>query len=1011
MESGTGGEIEVRLLGGFEVLAAGRELAVGTGQQRALLAILVLRLNRVVSRDELVEQLWGDGEPRSAATSLHSLVSRLRRQLAEAGGAVALETREPGYLLRADPACVDAHRFEQLVARARDHLARREAEPAASLLREALGLWRGRALLDVADVGLARLEADRLEEARLSAVEDLADAELVAGHLQATVALLEPHVAAQPFRERACGQLMTALYRLGRQADALAAYRRLRATVIEELGVEPTPALRRLEERILHHSPDLDGPEPHSEAVGAPAPRGAATTPRHNLPAALTAFIGRRAELGELAGLLDTGRLLTLLGVGGAGKTRLAIELAGSVLDLFPDGAWLVDLSPLRDPRLVADELTSALGLPSAAFLGGSVTPEDRLCTHLRDRAALIVLDNCEHLVEAAASVAHALLTRCPRVSILATSRERLGLGGELVWSVPPLSLPPAGATFAEDVAGSDAVALFCDRARSAQPGFAVSAANATPVAHICRRLDGIPLALELAAARLRILSAHQVAERLDDRFRLLTGGDRTAMPRHQTLRATMDWSYQLLPAPEQALLRRLAVFPGTFDLAAAEAAGGDAAEAGAGFDSLDLLSRLVDKSLVTVLRGETDDRYRLLETVREYASTRLQEAGEAEDARLRHRDHFVRLAALGPGWWWNEFGGAMQWLDADAENFTAALDLSLQRREAAPSLRLGAFMWPYWLYGGHHEEGVRRLEEALALPDETSNPDRIEAMSGLAFILPQSSTTDFRPRERLLADALELAERTGDRTGQGRVCFLLAQEVFQRGEVDRSRTLIAEALASGALNRNETGWCHYQLGQEAITLGDLDTARVELERALELARNGTVLIPHVLAALAPVAALAGEPDRALRLATEAIDAGVRLGLVAGIMLTLTRATEARILAGDIHGARRTLRRLLEEVRGFGGIHYGGDALEMAALVAERTGRPALAARLLGAACTLRRDCGEPVGGTRAISPAVRDCVERLRDAATDAPPLSPAEALVVALAELDAVEAAATPR
>jgi predicted ATPase/DNA-binding SARP family transcriptional activator len=585
------GPVQFRLLGSVEVIAGGRELSLGTRQQRALLATLVLRLNRVVSRDELIDQLWGEAEPPSAATSLHSLVSRLRRLLADAdggAGGIVLETREPGYLLRADPACVDAHRFERLVSDARELLAGGGAARAAPLLRQALALWRGRALLDVADAGRTRVEADRLEEARLGAVEDLADAELAAGHLHEAVALLEPHVAAQPFRERACGQLMIALYRLGRQADALAAYRRLRATVVEELGVEPTPALRRLEEQILHQSPELDGPQLCDE-IPAPA---TPTLPRHNLPVALTAFVGRVAELEELTRLLDASRLLTLLGVGGAGKTRLAIELGSSVLDCFPEGVWLADLSPVRDPARVVDEVSTAVGLP--ALMGGSITLEERLCIHLHDRRALLVLDNCEHLVEAAAAVAHALLTRCPQVRIVATSRERLGLGGEVPWSVPPLSLPPSGAGDAQDVARSDAVALFCQRARSAQPGFAVSAANAAPVARICRRLDGIPLALELAAARLRILSAHQVAERLDDRFRLLTGGDRAAVPRHQTLRAAMDWSHQLLPAAEQALLPRLAVFPGSFDLAAAETVGGDegaAAPAGTGFDSLDLLS------------------------------------------------------------------------------------------------------------------------------------------------------------------------------------------------------------------------------------------------------------------------------------------------------------------------------------------------------------------------------------------------------------------------------------
>jgi DNA-binding SARP family transcriptional activator len=479
--------VEFRVLGSFEVVSGGQELAIGSGQQRVLLASLVLRLNHVVPRDELVELLWGEAAPPSAATSLHSLVSRLRRILADcSGGAegVVLETREPGYVLRGAPDRVDAHRFEELAARARELLSGGEPAAAARLLRQAVALWRGRPLLDVAGGGHVRMEAERLEEARLAALEDLADAELACGHLHEAVGFLEPHVATHPFRERAWGQLMLALYRLGRQADALAAYRRVRAVITDELGVEPTPALRRLEEQILHQSPELDGPE--AASASPPTPNGGAgalepcppATP-HNLPVGLTPFVGRVAELEELRRLACTVRLLTLTGVGGVGKTRLAVELAAAVLEEFPDGVWLAELGSLQDPGLVADEVTAAVGVPSIPIPGGPCLPEERLCAHLRRRRALIVLDNCEHLVEAAARVARTVLTHCPDMHVIATSRELLGHPGEVVWAVPPLSLPAAETSRVEDLAGSDAVALFCDRAGAAQPGFAVSMANA----------------------------------------------------------------------------------------------------------------------------------------------------------------------------------------------------------------------------------------------------------------------------------------------------------------------------------------------------------------------------------------------------------------------------------------------------------------------------------------------------------------------------------------------------
>ena len=308
--------------------------------------------------------------------------------------------------------------------------------------------------------------------------------------------------------------------------------------------------------------------------------------------------------------------------MGGVGKTRLAVEAVAGLLEDFPDGAWLVELGPVNEPGLVAPTLMAALGLTSAGAAVGPGSLTDRLCEHLEERRVLLLFDNCEHLLDATAELVRQLLSRCPAISVAATSRELFGLPGEIAWRVPPLSVPSTEVAGVADLAGSDAVTLFCERARAAQPGFDLSAANAVAVGQICRRLDGIPLALELAAARIRVLGAHQIAERLDDRFRLLKGGARSSVPRHQTLRATVDWSHDLLPVPERTALRRLSVFPGSFDLEAAEAVVGEDAGLGAagGFDVLDLVSRLVDKSLIGVEGGSVDVRYRLLETVREYA-------------------------------------------------------------------------------------------------------------------------------------------------------------------------------------------------------------------------------------------------------------------------------------------------------------------------------------------------------------------------------------------------------
>jgi predicted ATPase/DNA-binding SARP family transcriptional activator len=1163
--------VEFHLLGPFGADCGGRPVDVGSGKQRALLAMLLLRLNRVVPRDTLFNELWGESLPTSATTTLHSLVSRTRRALAAASGGTAdlvVRAREPGYVLEGDPECLDVHRFEQLVSRAREDIGRGEPQAAAHGLRRALDLWRGDALADLVDAGFARVAANRLEEARLTAVEDLADAELACGRPSAAVTLLEPHVTSHPFRERGWGQLMLALYRLGRQAEALAAYRNARKMMVAELGLEPTPALRRLEDQILHQSAELDGPQPRSpvlawrpsarrptddtvaflftdieastrrwegdreamaqdlarhdellrrqieiaggevfthtgdgldaafstasaalaaaimgqqallgeqwvaagklrvrmavhagtaerrggnyfgptlnraarllatasgaqiicsqatvdlarddlpagvsildlgeyaltdlvrperifqvSACGLPSvfpPLRSSGAQRHNLPHSLTHFVGRASELDELQPLLETSRLLTLTGVGGAGKTRLALELAEAALEHFADGVWLVELGPVRDPALVVTGVCTAVGVPPDALLGRSSRPEEQLCAHLRGRRVLILLDNCEHLIEVSAHLVHTVLANCPLVSVLATSREVLGLPGEVVWRVPSLSLPPPEPAGVEDLAPSDAVALFCERARTAQPGFALSTAHVGAVAQICRRLDGIPLALELAAARIRVLSAHQVAERLDDRFRLLTGGARTAVPRHQTLRAAMDWSYEALSGPEQTVLRRLAVFPASFDLDAAEAIArvdhGGGLIATPGFEILDLLSRLVDKSLLVAQAVRLEVRYRLLETVRQYAAERLTEAGEALAAHRRHRDHFVQPPECQGGGWWPDDEAWLRRADGDEDNFRAALAWSLAEGEEEQALRLAASMWLHWYWTGR-PEGVGWLERALAGPARPATPARAEALLALGWLLGDSAQPDPDRSQRLLREALELADRLGDTYGQTRARFLLGCYAIMKGDTERAEHLLIDALERcNESHLTAKGWCHYELGNALVAAGDVDRAMTHFEQALALARRGTlvVLTPEVLAALAPLAALTGNQEWAMALADEAVAAAERLSWRRITTMVLVRASEARILAGKTSEARETLRKLLQIIRDGHGRNFVADALETAALVAEMVGHSVAAARLLGT-CEVMRDADrEPFGGTRALSSAVRACPPRLLEA------------------------------
>ena len=522
------------MLGPLDVAAGDRRLPLTAVKQRALLAALLIDLNRVVPVDRLVEALWGDDPPASVNVTLRSLVSRLRSLLESAGdGGVVLRAAPPGYVLETDPERVDAHRFQRLSACARRALGDGDHTAALAALREGLSLWRGPALGDLADLAFTRSEADRLAEARRAAIEDLAEAELSVGLYDDAIARLEAHTAENPFRERPWGQLMLALSRAGRQTEALRTYQDVRRMFGEELGIEPGPGLRQLEQQILLQRLDV----------------------RHNLPVMLSRFVGRDHERRRLAELVGSSRLVTLTGAGGVGKTRLSLEVARGLLPSFADGVFFVDLAPVTDPSLVAPQLVSVLGL---AIGSEQATPSgvvDRLAEHLARRQVLLVLDNCEHVIAAVRALVDPLLRRCPPLVVLATSRERLSVSGESVWRVPSLS-------------DNDAMALCCDRARALDPDFALGDHNTPDIARICRQLDGIPLAIELATARLGILRPVEIADRLDNRLRLLTAGRRAALPRQQTLAALIDFSHELLSGPERGLLRRLGVFAGTFETA-----------------------------------------------------------------------------------------------------------------------------------------------------------------------------------------------------------------------------------------------------------------------------------------------------------------------------------------------------------------------------------------------------------------------------------------------------------
>ena len=726
--------LEFRILGPVQVARDGRELALGGPKRRAVLALLLVAGGRVVPAERLAEDLWGASPPPGAAGTLRSHLSRLR---ALVGPDAALIARGGGYALAAGPDQLDAGRFERLARAGGEALEHGEAAAAAARFREALGLWRGRALADVTDVEALARESTRLEELRLVALEGRIEADVELGLAADVAGELGSLVAEHRLRERLWRLLVLALYRSGRQADALAAYRRARAVLADELGIEPGEELRRLEQAVLR------------QQVPAAAPR----REQHNLPARLTSFVGRERELAALDDLLGQARLITLTGAGGAGKTRLAVEFAAAAADRFRDGAWLADLAGITDPDPVPAQVMEALGVRQT----GEMPVIQALRYRLQSAELLLVLDNCEHLLGACAAVAAALLGSSPGLRVLATSREPLGVPGEAAFAVPPLAVPPEGAD-AEALARAPAVRLFLERSALARAGSA-EVAPVPVVARICRALDGLPLAIELAAARAGVLSAEEIEAHLADRFRFLAYLRPVTDARHQALKTAVAWSYELLAAGEQQGFRALSVFTGGFDLAAVAVVCCDGNESAA----LDLVDLLAGKSLVVREPAAGGSRYRQLETIRQYAAGRLAEAGEAEHARQQHAGMFVSLA---------ERERRLDVLLREHDNFRAALDYALAAGDPAGP-RLARALGNFWLARGLLQEGQSWLERALAAGPADGRL-RADLLRLLAMVLYLAG--DIQRARATSGQALEAAEAAGSAAAQARIQVLQAE-------------------------------------------------------------------------------------------------------------------------------------------------------------------------------------------------------------------------------------------
>ncbi|WP_083983598.1 BTAD domain-containing putative transcriptional regulator [Actinomadura hibisca] len=991
------------VLGSLAVWTAeGAPVAVPEAKVRALLADLLVTPGRPVPVDRLVEDLWGDRPPRNPTGTLQARVSQLRSAL---GDRSLVVTRPPGYALDVAADAVDAGRFTALVARAREA---GDPRSRASLLADALGLWRGPAFADFADLAFAQPAIAALEEQRLTAREEHAEARLELGEHAALADELAPLVAEHPLRERLRAAHLLALYRAGRQTEALAGYADIRTRLADELGLDPGPELAALHQAILEQSPETSAP-PSS---------------RTNLPAVLGELVGRADAIAETRVLLRDHRLVTLTGPGGVGKTRLALETAARSVAAFPDGVWLVELAgSAAEP---AEVIAATLGVRDEA--GPLECPAERLGGALGDRRLLLVLDNCEHLIEEVAELAERLLSAAPGLRVLATSREPLDIPGERVEPVRPLHLP--GADIApETLRTFSAVELFVTRAAASSPGFALTPETAAPVAAICRRLDGLPLALELAATRVRSLGVHELAARLDDRFTVLKAGKRGGPARQRTLRAVIDWSWELLSPAERTVLRRLAVHADGCTLEAAERVSGA---------DLDVLPHLVDRSLVVHANG----RYRLLESVAAYCQERLDEAGEQQELRERHARYYSDLAERAA----SKLRGPEQsvWLarlDQEYANLRLALETT-----ADPLRLVNALAW-YWYLRGRLTEARRALAKAL----EASSGPRAEAMAWhTGMVCAQGEGVSEEAIEEILAafdeplpraraqwfltnlrwyygdlekhnerarETLETFRSHGDRWGEAAALVLLAKLAIVDGDLDALRASGERSLAlftelGDAWGRQEASDA---LSRWAEIVGDLELAarlrRDELRVAEELQMWTEVSVK--LTGLGRLALLEGDLDRAEDLHRRAHTMARRHSSRTAEEFAATGLALVARRRGDLDAAEEYLRPWLEWLRSIGGTagiafilaqlgfvaEQRGDAAEALALhteglrAAEETGDPravalaqeglagayalagetAEAVRLLAAASAARTAAGAP------LPPPERHDVDRIR--------------------------------
>jgi predicted ATPase/DNA-binding SARP family transcriptional activator len=876
----------------------GRKLALGGPKQRAVLAILLLHANEVVSTDRLIDLLWGERAPRTATKTIQVYVSMLRKAL----GDELLSSRGQGYVLRTEDAEVDAERFGVLVGDGRRALEQGDAGAAVEALGEALSLWRGPPLAEFAYEPFAQGEIARLEEARMAALEERTDAELALGGAAGLVGELRALVREQPLRERLRGQLMLALYRAGRQADALAVYRETSEVLRDELGLEPSRPLQELELAMLRQDPALQRVD--HEQIAAPG---------GNLPVPSTPFVGRAHEFAEITALLhapDT-RLVTLTGAGGSGKTRLALRVAeGSAAD-YRDGAWFVGFADVADPELIVPAICQTLGVAEQPGL----PPVRALSGWLGQRALLLVLDNLEQLASGTAVLGE-LLATCPRVRMLATSREPLRLAGEQQYEVPVLD-------------PEDAIELFTARARTVAPSVIIERERA---AAVCERLDRLPLAIELAAARSKVLSPALILARLESHLPVLASGPRDAPRRQRTLQATIDWSYELLTEEEQQLLARLSVFAGGCTLDGAEAVC-DA--------RLDVLEGLVDRSLLRSGGG----RYWMLQTLREYALDKLARSGEEDDIRHRHARWYVELlASHGLDKSADVDTGRLRMLlQEERENFRAALERGEQAGEVETVARLAAPLTRLWRDEGSLSEADRWIAVARARSSEyplSLQALVLSAACGLAW-----AHGAHQEWADLCEQALAAYRELGDVAGIIRGTDMRAVAAAELGDLSGGRAMMEEAVQL-AREHEDTGWLPNVLSNLAdleIAAGRLDQARVHCEEALAShakASSPTNVVEILQLNLAYIANIERRHADAAELAQDALSGALAVGFLRAA------AAAATCLAWSLAELEQPEQaaRLLGAATQF--FEHTGTAMQWSDTAAEQAARDALNAQL-----------------------------------------------------------------